>query len=338
MSRLRNATSSWVFGLLAASLFLICSSVLADPFEEYVPLELARALLGGQVEQTVLYPGFPPDFPEVSLPDSVTVLGSVQMMNVQRVVLDTGGPAGPVRDRLVAALETEGYLLITQPPQRMAQIPMRGFQTVPAIPDGMPLQLCHEQHGMLLIRPLAGGSGAPSRMIELHYQSSRPMAPAAATPFLSGSPAIARQSIPPGTQTLSCEDLRDRQLHQGMASGQYLSEVMPQLLLPAGAILPQSSQGGIPRLGISGGGLSPGLLSDAEMQMSIELSALYIHFARQLREQGWQADAEAEGEHSATGTWVSSHEIDGTERAVYGVLSITELDGDDTWRLRFVLW
>ncbi len=336
MSTFRN-TASLGAGLVLGVLVL-CTSVLADPFEDDVPLDLVRALLGGQIDQTVLYAGWPPDFPQVPLPDSVTVLGSVQMMNVQRVVLDTGGPAGPVRDRLIADLEAEGYLLITQPPQRRAPFPMGGFQAVPAIPDGMPVQLCHEQHGMLLIRPLPGGSGGPSRTIELHTQLSRPMA-AAGTPFFSDAPAIARQTVAAGPQTLSCEDLRDRQLQQqGMGSGQSLAEYMPQLLLPAGAISQQSSQGGIPRLGMSGGGLSPGLLSDAEMQMDMTLSALYSHFARQLREQGWQADSEAEGETTATGTWLSVHETSGAERTVYGLLLITQLDGADAWRLRFVIW
>lgn len=331
--------------------FAVCSTAMADVLEDDVPLALVLALLGGPPDQTVLYSGMPPGFPEVPVPDSVTVLGGVQMSNTRRVILDVGGPTGPVRDRMIVDMQAEGYLLITQPPQRPQQAMIRGFQTASTIPEGMPVQLCHDQHGIVMIRPFPGSRGAQiNTLIELQQQQAprHLRAPAASwstgtgsagTPLFVDMTGIPRQAQP--GQPMSCQDMRDQQLRQGMPRGQSMAEHMPQLVMPAGAIMQQSQQGAIPRWSAfgGGGGVQPGMSTDALMEMDISLSALYTHFADQLREQDWSLESESEGSVTATGTWLANVTgPDGAEQVVHGVLTVARDGGEDEWRLRFMIW
>ncbi len=321
---------------LAACWLTGVSLAIANPIEDQVPLDLVRVLLPGNPEQTFLYEGAPPGFPELPLPESASILGSMESGNMRRMVVEFAEPAGPARTRLIADMEAEDYLLITQPPQVMRPGSGGGFMAPPSIPDGMMVQLCHEQHGMLMLRIVGSGQGmAASTLLEVQSTALQVPGPAAFTPFRNTGAAEIRMAAPSNT---SCEALLDQQQgrFQTMRSG--LGAKVPGLLLPAAASGAQTRQSGLPGGGFGASGPSSGRSNEARFNMPGTAAGLYEHFSGQLRDQDWAEDHGAAGEVSATGAWVSTiRDQDGEERPVRGILSVMQ-DGDEQWNARFMFW
>ncbi|HBX38017.1 MAG TPA: hypothetical protein DEG76_12290, partial [Pseudohongiella sp.] len=130
---------------------LFTTQAVAQEIEGDIPADLARALLGeNQPFEIRFFKGLPEQFPEIDLPQDAELLGSVDMVNSQRVVLQVAGDGIAQRTQLIRELEALGYLMITRP--NLVPPQQRGFVVQMPIPPGMPIQLCSNDLGMLSLR------------------------------------------------------------------------------------------------------------------------------------------------------------------------------------------
>lgn len=268
-------------GLVAAALAAcMVTPAQAQPFEQDIPLDLARVLISpGRVDNITFHQGFPPEFPDIELPSGVSVMGSMGQRNADRVVLHARPEAGQQREALLASMETQGYQMLTRPPQQDPD--RRGFVSPEVIPPSMPVQLCHDDHGTIMVQVVSGtaeplllmtGTGSPQQM------------------------------------QMSCEQQAARMELMGRPGpgGGGLQRYMPRLELPPGASDRRPSIRGWSPFGMSGSGNS--VRTSADVTSDWAPDRLHEHFAAQLREQGWTVDAEGAGSQSASSGWLGEEE------------------------------
>lgn len=274
-------------------------SVQAAQFDVSVPVDLARAFAGGGT----IYRGLPPDFPSFTLPAGLSVMGSHDLGNFQRVLLRSAPEGGEAQRAIAQALLAEGW---TELP---AQAPARetGFIIPdPGTPRPKPVMLCQDDFGRLEVR---GETGVENR-VYLQRFAYEPAARGTSCEEHAqnlATPRAPRSSVPP------------------------LQPYLPVLAAPPSS-LPQPNQS------LFGSGSGSSFERDTLVAV-VDLSAgeLLAHYARQMREQDWEADAEWAGEITAGGTWMRSVEngdrlmamllIDRVEEEVFSVkLAVQDIE------------
>ncbi|MDH7944315.1 hypothetical protein QGM61_10830 [Pseudohongiella sp. SYSU M77423] len=337
--------------LAAITSLLFTTQAASQEIEGDIPADLARALLGeNQPFEIRFFEGLPEQFPEIELPADSALLGSVDMVNSQRVVLQVTGDGIAQRTQLINELEALGYLMITQPHRMPPQ--QRGFVAQMPIPPGMPIQLCHNDLGMLTLR--IGNMGA---VVTASSRGDTWIADAGRTsytPFVvaernlrmasNASPAGAMDSLLYITQTntpfrpfastqggQSCEQYQAQMQARGVPGGFpsiNIQEHMPRIELPAEA----TTEGpGGPSMQSFGGSA---YTTESRIQVSLvwPLDELLEHLAEQIDEQGWQRDHQATGAVSGSVVW--TREVD--ELNLLGTLRALRLV-DDEFELVFSL-
>jgi hypothetical protein len=299
----------------------------ADEIQDAVPLDLVKALLANNSPFDIrLYSGIPDHFPEILIPDSVELLGSADMGHSQQIVMRAEGDGLQQRFQIMNSLENQGYLLLTQAPG--ANMAQTGFVTPRLIPPGMPVQLCHDVHGMLIIRvtgtnPLSAGfaQGGPALTPQV-------TPPTVFSPFFNATPDIAsgratstnsiiNVTISGGINNprsammggVNCVQIQAQ--HMGRAQGgammtmTNLNQYMPRMELPAAATLPAMGMGMGPQFSSSSAARTE---SRIDMSIDWELGTLFRHLADQIGQQKWQTDNETVGSISANASW--TREVD----------------------------
>lgn len=278
-------------GIASATTAGLSQTTLADvELEDNIPIELARALLrSGHSMPVRFYADIPDHFQTVALPQDAEVLGSVDQGHNQQVFLRVSGNGVPQRSRMIAALEEEDYLILTQAPVDPNQT---GFVAPPIIPPGVPVQLCHDSRGMINIR-LTSAPDTDDTTINLMMS------------------AIGRGA------GFSCAQMIEQTTgfhhRAGAASGLQLRSHLPRMELPVSATTPAQPH----RMSMTSSNASTE--TRIEFQVDLPLEDLYRHFADQVGAQDWQTDAESIGTRTAQGLWlldVDDHQLLGTLRLV----------------------
>jgi hypothetical protein len=327
--------------LSAITSLLFTTQAVAQEIEGDIPADLARALLGeNQPFEIRFFEGLPEQFPEIDLPQDAELLGSVDMVNSQRVVLQVAGDGIAQRTQLIRELEALGYLMITRP--NLVPPQQRGFVVQMPIPPGMPIQLCSNDLGMLSLRignmgAIVTSSSGPATWVGSAGRASY-------TPFVvaernlriasNASPASAMDSLIYITQTNtpvrpfastpggpSCEQYQAQIQASGAAGGFpsiNIQEHMPRIELPAEATA--TNVGGPSMRGFGGSGYTTE--SRTQVDLDWELVPLLDHLAAQIDEQGWQRDHRAAGDVAGSVVW--TREVD--ELDLVGTLRVLRLD------------
>lgn len=281
-SKMRELLLVAVAGFAMAGMNL---PTLADTqFEDSIPIELAKALLGGRGIEVQFYQDIPGHFPAVALPQGMELLGSVDRGHGQQIILRTEGSGTEQRAAIMASLEQDNYLTLTRSPVNPAQT---GFVATHIIPAGMPVQLCHDTRGMANIR--------------LHPRTDH---------------TIVDLTMSPGNG-ISCSQMATQMagpLPFQRGGGLALHNLMPRLELPFSATPPPAQP---PFMNISSS--NTGADSRIEFEIAWSLEDIYRHFAEQIDAQEWQLDVESIGNRAAQGLWlleVDDQQLLGTLRLV----------------------
>lgn len=293
-------------GLSAAAMAAwLATAVQAQPFEESIPLDLARALISpGSVDNISFYQGFPPDFPDIELPAGISVMGSMGQHNAERVVLYATPDAGQQREALVASMEEQGYRMLTRPPQQDPD--QRGFVAPDVIPPGMPVQLCHDDHGTMMIQVVSGS--AEPLLVMMGMGSPRQM-------------------------QMNCEQQEARMELMGrQGPGAGPQRYMPRLELPSGATGRSAALRAFSPFGSGMSGSGNTVRTSTDVSVDWPPERLHEHFAAQLREQGWTVDSEGLGTFSASSGWRGEED----DESLLGALQVLS-SGDGQYQVTFVL-
>jgi len=303
---------------LALAGTLVTPLYAADEIEGNVPLDLVKALLGSNNPFEIrIYSGVPDHFPEIVIPDTVELLGSADMTHSQQIVMRAEGDGMRQRSQIMSSLENQGYLMLTQPPA--ANMTQTGFVTPRLIPPGLPVQLCHDIHGMVTIR-ITGTNQLPPGVIQGGPGTAPQAIPqgTAFNPFFNAAPGVAgnapANSIINVTSTggannprggmMGSVDCAQMQLqYMGRSQGgpmmMNLNQYMPRMELPSAATIP--GMGMRPAM-ISGS--TTGVESRIDLNIDWELDMLFRHFTDQISQQDWQNDNETVGSISANANWI----------------------------------
>lgn len=261
-----------------------------------IPRQLAEDLANGQVSLDL-----PSGFPEFSMPDGVTVAGSLDRGFSSQVILRAELPEDEFEQLVKSAFLERDWIELESLSNRGAA----GFVTNvgPGFP-GLPRnQICHDRYGILSFNP-RGPEGVYNRL-GLDWN---------------------RNAIGPGQ--MNCEQQNQQRQGQRMMVPfrQDLGQYMPILELPAadsGARF-QPFGGG---MGGSGGDLT----ARSPLVIDWSLRRILGWFDDQLEAQGWERDARWVGDNSAGSTWSSTTEDDSP---LSGLLDITHVE-EDAYQLRF---
>lgn len=265
-------------------------------FENNIPIDLAKALLRGpgNVMELRIYSDMPDDFPSITLPDDVTLLGSMDQGHSQQVILLSESDGQRELSVLTDSLQQSGYLVIRQPGGNRSQT---GFVSANPQELGIANQFCHDTQGMFYIR----------------------LQPAGDRTFINLT------AMPnPNRGGYSCADMAAQATNRpgstaffvGSPGARSLQTSLPRLVLPDEAETETSFQ---PRLGrISGS--SDHAESKTEFVLDWSLAEIYEHFADQVVDQGWIPDGETTGNRVALGVWIKEDDdqLLGTLRLVSG--------------------
>ncbi|MDO9518743.1 MAG: hypothetical protein Q7L19_00840 [Pseudohongiella sp.] len=335
---------------LALAGILVTSLHAAEEIRDNVPLDLVKALLGTNSPYDVrLYSGLPDSFPEFRIPDSAELLGSADMGHSQQVILRAQGDGMQQRSQIMTSLEDSGYLLLTQAPT--ANPAQTGFVTPLFIPPSMPVQFCHDEHGMLTIRitganpTYVGNTPFGPRVLSLSSSQGPAYQPflnstSRATWVAGTSNAAMTDSIINVTATGGVNNSRaqmgamdcQQMLAQFSGRGQpapalmNINQYMPRMELPAAATL-SPARGMGPSF--TSGSLN-GIESGVVMSIDWELGRLFRHFTDQIAQKDWLIDNQSVGDISATASWI--REID--EMQFFGMLRVIKT-ADSHYRLQF---
>jgi hypothetical protein len=318
----------------------------AEEIQDNVPIDLVKALLaGGSPYEIRIYSGLPDSFPEIRIPDSAELLGGADMGTSQQVILRAQGDGMQQRSQIMTSLEDRGYLMLTQVPA--ANPAQTGFVTPLFIPPNMPLQFCHDEHGMVTVHIIAANptyvGNTPFGPRVLSMSSSQGPA---YQPFFSGTTGNPSVAAAPASSIINVTAIggvnNPRASMGGMSCSQMLAQFsgraqpgpvfmninqyMPRMELPAAAAL--SSAPGRGQSFTSG--LPNGMESSIVMNLDWELDRVFRHFTDQIAEQGWQSDHQSVGNISAAASWI--HEVD--QLKLFGMLRVIET-ADSQYRLKF---
>ncbi len=283
-------TMKIVFGFIV---LITGQTFAASAFEDGVPQVLVEQFTSGQI-----YSGLPVDFPQVDLPDSITVRGSLDNDFSQMVVFSSAVPVEEASMDLAESFENSGWTrLISQnfTPQQNGFI----YPDQPPQPLGADDQFCHDRYGTMTLTSSQGSEN----FINLRLMNQAMMQPG-----------------------FSCQQQNQQRQMQidragngpgfGMPNQQYL----PRLEMPEGD--GQNARPRSPFFGLRG---ISGSSNDFETQASISgdwsVEELNQHFADQLQAQGWQLDSDWAGEVSAGGNWTINPEANTN---LIGILTVLE--------------
>ena len=284
--------SSRVF--LYTTLFLPALCLGADAFENGIPLELVEQFTGGQIS-----PDLPVDFPDVDLPESVSVMGSLDNNFNQIVVFRSTEPGEEAGMAIAGSFEEAGWIRLLS---FVFEQQTNGFvyPNQAPLPVGPDEQFCHDRYGTMTVSSPAGADD----IVNVRLTNQALMQPG-----------------------FSCQEQNEqRQRQQAMGRGGFPfsnlqnSQYIPRLELPVDE--DESAPMRTPFRGL--GGFS-GSDNDVETQASVavEMTAAEVnaHFAEQLEAQGWTLDSDWAGEFTAGGNWSYSPE---QNLNFIGILSVIE--------------
>lgn len=322
----------------------------AEEIQDNVPLDLVKALMASNSPFGIrLYYDLPDNFPAIDMPDSAELLGGADMGHSLQAVLRVDGDGLQQRSQLMTSLENSGYILLTQAPA--AHPSQTGFVAPTFIPPQMPLQYCHDVHGMVTVR-VTGGSNAGSANAMYVNPSSLSLSVAQGAPvrpFFVGSSAAtssaASTNTPsdtvihitvnggatnPGQMTggMNCAQMLEQYSGRGQPGAMMmnLGQYMPRMELPAAAVAAAS---GRPPGSFSSGSRN-GMESGTDIRIDWDLETVLRYFADQIERQGWDNDTQSVGNISASASW--TREVD--ELALFGSLRVVKT-GDMQYRLQF---
>lgn len=252
----------------------------ATEFEDNVPEELVRVLLNSGFAQDVgLYQDIMADFPAFVLPDSFTVLGSLDQGFVQRVILETENNREQAGIAIFDALSANGWLELPQPDMLQST---RGF-----VPSGrntptFTRSLCHDDLGNI--------------NVSVQEKDDRNLVSLTRT----------NMAMINGIQP-NCRDQVEQRTQGGMLGmGRMTGGVMAHLPTLE---MPESEGVNMAPIGLMQGG---GSNSDWETRSNInidwEIAALLEFFVDQIEEQGWIPDSGWSGSIAAGGNWTKTPE------------------------------
>jgi hypothetical protein len=282
---------------------MICSySVLADTeFEEFIPIEVAKMLFEiGPGAEVKIYSDIMDDFPEFNLPDGFSVMGSINELNMLRVVLETKLSGKDATDVIVETFMGNTWEIL---PSRFNNRIQSGFIMSDPINDTT-IQLCHDQFGRLMLNYSERDVG--NFIILSNYSL--------------GDNYVTCQQY--STQLSFSLNRRSSQLA--------FSKYMPRMVIPAGSITPPHLAAG---LGSGYSGSNRGIETNFSLEIEMTVAELFDHFAEQIVSQGWELDSENKGSVSANGTWTQNPE---PNMNLIGILTVLNT-GDDNYQLKFKL-
>jgi hypothetical protein len=266
-------------------------------FEDNIPIDLARALLrgAGTATEVKLYSDIPDDFPAFTLPDGVTLLGSVDQGRSQQVVLVSESDDQQHLAALIDSLEQNGFLSINQPG---AALPQTGFVSADPQTLGIPGQFCHDTQGLVYLRQHAEDDRTFINLTAVSNASrgGYSCADMAAQATNRGSPAFF--GGPPGSRSLQTS--------------------MPRLVLPEEATT-QS-----PRMPAFLSGSSDQAESKTDFSIAWPLLQVHEFFADQLAAQDWVLEGDTTGNRVALGAWTRED----NDRLLLGTLRLVSGEDD----------
>lgn len=288
--------------ILALTLVLLSSPTLADTeFEGSVPLELVKALLGSTpFGEPTIYSDLSSAFPEIDIPDSMEIMGSIERGYGIAAVYSTALTATQAESILSRAFLEAEYIEFDLPGMRRTET---GFiRTSANVPQSYN-RFCHDSLGFIS-----------------HSYSQKEQG---GTITLSANPA---------NDNRSCEEqLAEQQLAMGRMGGSQsgLQQYLPRMEMPEAEprrYSPFFAGGGY-------SGSSSGIETETSLDIDWEIEEVFNHFAEQISDQEWTVDSQNIGTASASGSWTRSPEP-GTD--LIGSLTILRT-GDEAFELKFNL-
>ncbi len=287
-----------VFALLTQPLFAA-----TDFDDDLVPLDLLRGL----IQNIVTGPpqassGIHERFPDLVLPDSYSVVGSVEQRDSARTVLRSPLGTEEAVANLVSLFENHGY---TQAPVP-GMGPRTGFiqRTAPQ----RPVQLCGDDDTTVSVM---AGAQADYSLVTMSISSPQGFPQSYCSQIRSGGQASAML------------------MASAMGGPLDLRQHMPQLVIPEEGTQPFRPfvDGG------SRGSSGNRYESSHTLQINWQMDTVYRHFADQVEEQGWSAVGEVVEDPVSSGHW--TRQLDPDTRIV-GTLMVVE-SAPETFELRFQL-
>lgn len=288
--------------LLPIIVTALAPSAFADTeFEDSVPLELVKALMGNTpYGEPRIFSDLSSDFPSVDIPDDLVLMGSIErgfgVAAVFRTELSVNQTESILRD---AFIDT-GYIEFELPSMGGLE---NGFVSAFVNAPLRYTRFCHDSFGFLTT------SFSPSEQQRV----------------------VTLSSNPPNDNRSCADQLAEQQQQMGRRVGGLagLQQHLPRMELPATEVRRSG-----PFLGAGGmSGSSNSIEVKANINVDMSVEAMFEHFVGQIQEQGWTADTQNIGASSAIGIWTSSP-VPGTD--LIGTLTILKT-GDESFELKFQL-
>lgn len=283
-------------------LCLATSPALADTeFEDSVPVELVRALLGvTPFGNTQLYSDIADAFPDLTIPDDFTILGSADYGYRTTVVLRSAQSEEAITEALTEVIAGSGYSRFET---AMPDFVRTGFVYPDQRSPTATPRFCNDSEGYLSFA-IQNFGGENIVNLSHNFDNDR-------------RPCAAKEE----------EQRTMNQQYQSRRAG--LNQYMPMLELP------EDSQRRGARGPFIGGMSGSGSDLETENTLSIDwsIAEVFAHFKPQIEAQDWELDSENIGTSSASGTWTRTPE---PGMNLVGTLSVIKA-GDETYELKFRL-
>lgn len=298
-SMIRRAGLGVVVSTIAASVFSIANA--DTEYQGDMPVPLVKALLGNMPYGEVsLFSDIDDDFPELTIPGSFSVLGSLNNGYAITLVLQTELARDGAINQLSGPLAQAEYSPYST---QIDAGPITGFvyANQPAALDIS--RFCHDSLGFITVG----------------FQEH------------SDYNTVALASTGGGVEQ-NCAVLQEQQTQRmtSFLSGNGLREHLPKLVLPE---LPPRPFAAFANVGGYSGGSNRGIEIEASLKSDWDMDDVFSHFKDQIVEQGWIPDSENIGEASAIGTWTLSPEAD---LDLVGNLIVLK-SGKESFELKFQL-
>lgn len=285
-----------------ALVFAPLLSASTDFDDDQVPLDLLLGLIQNAVTgHARITPGIHEDFPDMTLPDTLSVLGSAEQPGTIRTVLRGPENAESAIEALLEGFRAHGFTA--------APIPDMGQQTgfVRQQAPQRPVQLCSDE---AMVTVMTGTQPGYS-LITLSISTSE------------GFPQTFCSRLDSSGQ----DTARALALAAAMGGQGSLRDALPRLVLPEESRQP-------PRAFIDGGSRSgSGNRFETNHTLLVDwpIDSVYRHFAEQVNAQGWSPLGELMEQPVSAGHW--TRRVD-TDTHLVGTLLIVETAAE-TFDLRF---
>lgn len=288
--------------LLPIIVVALAPSAFADTeFEDSVPLELVKALMGNTpYGEPRIFSDLSSNFPSIDIPDDLELMGSIDRGSGVAAVFRTELSANQTESLLRDAFIQAEYLEFDLP--NMAGL-QNGFVSAFVNAPLRYNRFCHDSFGFLTT--------------SLSPNDQR---------------AVVTLSSSPSNDNRSCADqLAEQQQQMGRRVGSQagFQQHLPRMELPVS----EARRSG-PFVGMGGmSGSSNSIEVKANVNIDLSIETMFTHFEAQLEEQGWAVDTQNIGTSSAIGNWTRSPEP-GTD--LIGTLTVLKI-GDESFELKFQL-